>query len=51
MIKTITLCTVAAGLLLGAFYIGISRDLCRRDNITPAEYAEMKLDCSNWLYR
>jgi hypothetical protein len=51
MIKTFLLCSVTAGLLLGAFYIGISRDLCKRDNISPSEYAEMKLECNSWLYR
>lgn len=51
MIKNITLCIIGAFMLCSAFYIGMSRDLCHRDNITPSEYADMKLDCSFWLYR
>ncbi len=48
--KEIAVCIVAAAFLLTAFYIGISKDLCRR-NLSQAEYATMKLDCSFWLYR
>jgi hypothetical protein len=51
MFKTFTLCTLAAALFLGVFYIGISRDLCSRDNISPAEYADMKLNCTLWIYQ
>lgn len=42
---------VFCGLLLsGAFYIGMSRDLCAR-NLPQSKYLEMKLDCNYWLYR
>ena len=51
MIKQIALCTLAAAVMLTAAYVGISRDLCRRDNLAPADYAEMKLDCTLWIYR
>lgn len=51
MIKQALICFIGAAFLASAFYVGISRDLCRRDNITPSEYASMKLDCSFWLYR
>jgi len=50
MIKAFLLCGIAAAFMLGAFYIGISRDLCRRD-LSSVKYAEMKLDCDFWLYR
>ncbi len=48
--KEIAVCVIAAAFLLTAFYIGMSKDLCRRD-LSPAEYQSMKLDCSFWIYR
>lgn len=50
-LKAILAAALMTGFLMTAFYVGVSRELCRRDNITPAQYAEMKLDCSFWLYR
>lgn len=48
--KYIILTTVFVAVMCGAFYIGISRELCRRDY--PAQdYEAMKLDCNSWLYR
>jgi hypothetical protein len=41
---------IMMGVLIGAFYTSISRELCRRD-LSPADYAEMKLDCEAWPYR
>lgn len=38
-------------LTMTALYIGMSRELCNRDNLTNVDYQEMKLDCSFWLYR
>lgn len=50
MIKTVALCIIAAAFILTAFYVGMSKELCRRD-LSPAEYQTMKLDCNSWLYR
>lgn len=50
-VKALFAALIMTGFLMGAFYVGISRDLCRRGNITPADYAAMKLDCTFWLYR
>lgn len=48
--KYLILTTLLTVFMCGAFYIGISRELCRRDY--PAQdYEAMKLDCSFWLYR
>jgi hypothetical protein len=50
MLHKIALCIAAAAFILGSFYIGMSRELCRRD-LSTAEYQSMKLDCDFWLYR
>lgn len=50
-IKGFAACLLIVAAILSMFYVGVSRELCRRDNLTPADYADMKLDCSFWLYR
>jgi hypothetical protein len=36
--------------VLALAYIGISKDLCRR-NYSQETYKEMQLDCDYWLYK
>jgi hypothetical protein len=37
-------------LVLALAYIGLSKDLCRR-NLPQEEYESMQLDCDYWLYK
>lgn len=41
---------VAAALVIGAAWVGMGKDLCRRD-LPASEYAEMRLTCGAWPYR
>lgn len=45
MIRTMILTAIGGGILALAFYVGVTKELCRRiDTFTAQEQIEMKLD-------